>query len=160
FVEQVASPSREDAETMQMTSARSTGSPAPERRRSGMAKPLRWIGAALKRIGQFLLIAWGTLAIYYSNLPWAWARIALAAACAAFGVWALWVRRRIRLFAGVFAAVVVWWILIPPSLDRPWRPDHAVLARAIIDGDHVRLKGFRNFHYRSVDDFDSHWEER
>src|SRR5262249_33778613 len=91
---------------------------------------------------------------------WAWARIALAVAFAVFGVWTLWVRPRVRLFAGVFVALVVWWILIPPSLDRPWLPQDSVLPRAIIDGDHVRLTGSRNFTYRSVDDFDSHWEER
>jgi len=125
-----------------------------------MGKLLRWSGAALKRIGQFLLIAWGTLAIYWSNLPWAWARIALAVAFAVFGVWALWVSRRVRLFTGVFAAVVVWWILIPPHQDRPWRPEDSVLAKAIINGDHVRLTGVRHFTYRSPDDFDSHWEER
>jgi len=143
-----------------MTSAKSTGTPGPEPRRSGVRKLLRWIGVGLKRTGQFLLIAWGTLAIYYSNLPWAWARIVLAVAFAVFAVRALWVRRRVRLFTGVFAALVVWWILIPPSKDRPWRPEDAVLPRAIINGDHVRLTGSRHFTYRSVDDFDVHWEER
>jgi len=140
--------------------AESTASPNPERRRSGIGKLLRWIGVGLKRFGQFLLIAWGALAVYYSNLPWAWARIALAVAFAVFAVWALWVSRRVRLFTGVFAALVVWWLFIPPSHDRPWRPEVAVMPRAIIDADHVRLTGYRNFTYRTRDDFDSHWEER
>ena len=112
------------------------------------------------RFAQFLLITWGTLAIYYSNLPWSWARIALAVAFAGFAVWALWMSRRERLFTGIFAALVVWWIFIPPSHDRPWRPEVAVLPKAIINGDHVLLSGFRNFTYRSRYDFDTHYEER
>ena len=46
-----------------------------------------------------MLIAWGTLAIYYSNLPWAGLRLALAAAFAAFAIWAFWVSRRRRMSA-------------------------------------------------------------
>ena len=38
---------------------------------------------------------------------------------------------------GVFGALLTWWILIPPSHDRPWRPEVAVLPRAIIQGDRV-----------------------
>jgi hypothetical protein len=134
--------------------------PSPERRRSWITRPLRWCWVGLKRFAQFLLIAWSTLAIYYSNLPWAWARIALAVAFAVFAVWALWVSRRVRLFTAVFAAVVIWWVCIPASHDRPWRPEVTVLPKAIIDGDHVLLTGYRNFTYRSRDDFDSHWEQR
>jgi len=134
--------------------------PSSERRRSRTATLLRWCWVVLKRIAQFLLIAWGTLAIYYSNLPWAWARTALAVAFAVFAVWALWVSRRVRLFAGLFATVVVWWICIQPSHDRPWRPEVAVLPKASIDGDHVLLTGYRNFTYRSRYDFDNHYEER
>jgi hypothetical protein len=140
--------------------AASTGAPGPERRRFWMARLLQWCWVGLKRVAQFLLIAWSTLAIYYSNLPWAWARIASAVVFAVFAVWALWLSRRVRLFTGVFAAVAVWWICIPPSQDRPWRPEVAVLPKAVISGDHVLLTGFRNFTYRTRYDFDSHYEER
>jgi hypothetical protein len=128
-----------------------------------VVRPIGWCWTALCRVAQFLLIAWAVLAIYYSNLPWAWARLALAAAFGGLSLWALWVTRRRRMrwaFAGAFAAVVVWWVLIPPSHDRPWRPEVAVLPRAVIDGDVVRLTGFRNFTYRSRFDFDVHYEER
>jgi hypothetical protein len=109
------------------------------------------------------LIAWAALALYYSNLPWAWARVALAITFAAFGVWALWVRPHARLrcaFAGAFAGVAAWWACILPSHDRPWRPEVAVLPLAVVDGDRVRLTGFRNFVYRSANDFDARYEER
>ncbi len=56
--------------------------------------------------------------------------------------------------------VVGWWIAIPPSHDRPWRPEVAVMPRAIIDGDRVRFTGVRNFDYRSRDDFTVRYEDR
>jgi hypothetical protein len=128
-----------------------------------IARLRRWCWTGLCRAAQFLLITWATLAIYYSNLPWAWARVALAVAFAGFGVWALWVRRGARLqwaFAGAFAAVAVWWACIRPAHDRPWRPEVAVMPRAVVDGDRVRLTGYRNFTYRGEDDFDVHYEQR
>jgi hypothetical protein len=106
---------------------------------------------------------WGTLAIYYSNLPWSWARLALAIAFAAVSIWALWMsqQRRARwAFAAVFVAVLAWWLAIPPSHDRNWRPEVAVMPRAVIDGDRVRITGVRNFQYRSRNDFTVRHEER
>ena len=38
----------------------------------------RWFGKAIWILCQALLIAWGSLVIYFSNLPWAEARTALA----------------------------------------------------------------------------------
>ena len=112
---------------------------------------------------QVLLVAWATLAIYYSNLPWVGLRIVLAGAFAAFAFWALWLSRQRRmsaLFIVLFLCVVAWWISISPSHDREWRPEVAVMPRAFIDGDRVRITGVRNFDYRSRDDFDAHYEER
>jgi hypothetical protein len=91
-----------------------------------------------------LVVAWATLAIYYSNLPWPEARLGLAVVFAAFAVWALWLspRRRDRVaFILVFAGVVAWWIAIPPSHDRNWRQEVAGMPRAFIDGDRVRITG-------------------
>src|SRR6202043_2936422 len=56
--------------------------------------------------------------------------------------------------------VVAWWTTIRPSHDRPWRPEVAVMPRAFIDGDRVRLTGVRNFDYRARDDFTVRYEER
>ena len=112
---------------------------------------------------QVLLVAWATLAIYYSNLPWAGLRIVLAGAFAAFAFWTLWLSRQPRmsaLFIVLFLGVVAWWISISPSHDREWRPEVAVMPRAFIDGDRVRITGVRNFDYRSRDDFDVHYEKR
>jgi Domain of unknown function (DUF4105) len=112
---------------------------------------------------QILLIAWATLAIYYSNLPWKLFRFALALVFIAFGIWTLWLSRNRRMrwiFALLFLGVLAWWISIRPSADRVWRPEVAVMPRAIINGDRVRLVGCRNFDYRSTDDFTVRYEDR
>ena len=119
--------------------------------------------AAIWFLLRAILIAWAALAIYYSNLPWSGLRLGLAGAFAAFAVWALWLSRRRRMHAVLlvlFLGVVAWWISIPPSHDRPWRPEVAVMPRAFIDGDRVRLTGVRNFDYRSRNDFTVRYEER
>jgi hypothetical protein len=123
----------------------------------------RWLFVAIKSAVLVLLVIWGTLAIYYSPLPWPWLRLGLAAAFLAFSIWALWVTRRPRMmwaFAGLFALLLVAWSFITPSHDRPWRGEVAVMPRAFIDGDRVRFTGFRNFEYRSWDDFTPRFEER
>ena len=110
-----------------------------------------------------MLIAWATLAIYYSNLPWAGLRLGLALAFAAFAIWAFWLSRQRRMSVvaiALFLGVVAWWISIRPSHDREWRPEVAVMPRVVIDGDRVRITGVRNFDYRSRNDFTARYEER
>jgi hypothetical protein len=128
-----------------------------------LSSAFRRLIAAARFVFFALLVLWGTLAIYYSNLPWGWARLVLALAFAAFSIWALWLsqRRHARwAFAAVFVAVAAWWVAIPPSHDRNWRPEVAVMPRAVIDGDRVRISGVRNFEYRSRNDFTVRHEER
>jgi len=137
---------------------------------SGNAAPRRLVRRAgrlgLAVIGTLvltLLAAWAGLAIYYSNLPWPWLRTGLAMAFLAFSVWALWLTKRPHMtwaFAGLFGVVAVGWLFIQPSHDRPWRPEVAVMPRAIIDGDRVRFTGYRNFEYRTRHDFTPRYEER
>jgi hypothetical protein len=128
-----------------------------------LSRILGWVIAGIWFLCRALLIAWATLAIHYSNLPWAWLRSALAIAFAAFAIWAVWLsrERRMSVIAGIlFLGVVAWWIFISPSHDRNWRPEVAVMPRAVIDGDRVRLSGVRNFDYRTRNDFTVRHEER
>jgi len=129
-----------------------------------LARSVRWLITIIFFLVTALLITWATLAIYYSNLPSASVRIGLAAAFALFAVWALWFSRRrsMSAIAAVLFLCVVgwWWLAIPPSHDRNWRPEVAVMPRATIDGDRVRLTGVRNFDYRSREDFTVRYEER
>jgi hypothetical protein len=122
-----------------------------------------WLIAAIWLLFRALLVAWATLAIYYSNLPFAEVRIGLAGAFALFTIWAFWISRQRRMPAiamALFLGVVAWWISIPPSHDRNWRPEVAVMPRVVIDGDRVHFTGVRNFDYRTRNDFTPHYEER
>src|SRR5260370_30731237 len=133
----------------------SKGGKEPLRSRSFLSRSLGWLIGGIWVVCQIVLIAWGTLAIYYSNLPWAALRLTLAAAFAAFAVWACWVSPRrgmSAVFLGLFFVVVVWWISISPSHDRPWRPEVAVVPRVVIDGGRARITRRRNLDYRSPDD--------
>jgi hypothetical protein len=136
---------------------------AVKARTSWFSKLLIWLIAVTGFLCRVLLLAWATLAIYYSNLPWAWLRVVLALLFVAFGIWVSWFTRRPMMkwvFAGVFIGVVVAWSTIQPSHDRPWRPEVAVMPRVAIEGDRVRITGVRNFDYRARNDFTVHYEER
>jgi hypothetical protein len=124
---------------------------------------LVWLMTGVWFLCRVVLILWATLAIYYSNLPWPSLRLALAIAFAAFAIWAIWLssqRRMSVVLIVLYFGVVAWWISISPSHDRPWRPEVAVMPRAFIDGDRVRLTGARDFEYRTRDDFTVRYEER
>lgn len=132
-------------------------------RRRILPGPLRWLGTGLGFLARVALVTWASLAIFYSNLPWPKLRLGLALGFAGFAIWALWISRHRRAqlaLAALFVSVVVWWITIQPSHDRPWRPEVAVMPRAFIDGDLVRLTSVRDFDYRSLDDFTVRYEDR
>ncbi len=103
------------------------------------------------------LTLWCIGAIYYSNLPAAWMRTAGAVAFA-LGTIVLFVRARPRwlarlIFLAAFAGVVVWFFLIPPSNNRDWQPDVAVLPYADINGNLVTVHNIRNCDYRGETDY-------
>src|SRR5262249_11820599 len=126
-------------------------------------KILNWPIRGIWFLFRVLLITWASLAIYFSNLPFAGLRIALAMSFAAVATWLLWLSRDRRAplaFIVPFLGVVASYLSISPSHDRPWRPEVAVMPRATIDGDRIRITSVRNFDYRSVDDFTVNWEER
>ncbi|MGH6623602.1 MAG: DUF4105 domain-containing protein [Burkholderiaceae bacterium] len=125
--------------------------------------PLRWIAKGLGFLLLFLLVVWCALALHFSNLPWPWARTALAVGFLAFSIWTLaltrWPRRKLAFVAAV-VVVIAWHISIQPSHDRNWRTEVAVMPRATIDGDRVRITGVRDFEFRTRDDFKVRYLER
>ncbi len=128
-----------------------------------LSSSLGWLIAVIWFLCRTILIAWATLAIYYSTIPLIGLRPVLAGAFAAFAIWALWFshQRRMSVIAiMLFLGVVAGWISIAPSHSRNWRPEVAVMPRAVIDGDRVHLTGVRNFDYRTRDDFTVRYEER
>ncbi len=120
----------------------------------------------LKALGVFLLllvILWGSLAIRFSNLPWEAPRIGLGVAFFGFSVWALWFSRNRKLrwvFCCLYALVVVWFISIQPSHERPWRTEVGIMPRATVQGDAVTFSGVRDFEFRSTTDFTPRYIER
>ncbi|HXC99648.1 MAG TPA: DUF4105 domain-containing protein [Verrucomicrobiae bacterium] len=103
------------------------------------------------------MAAWSTAAIYYSNLPGASLRL-LAAGAFAIGVIALFVRLRPMwlarcIFLGAFAGIVAWFWWMPPSNNRDWQPDVAVLPYAEINGNIAAIHNIRNCDYRSETDY-------
>lgn len=128
---------------------------------------LRCVSLAAAGVAGFLckvlVIAWCSLALYFFNAPWLWLRVVLVLMFLGFSVFTLWIRpgrRPLVAFAACCGLVALWWSLIHPSHDRAWKPEVAVMPRAVIEGDQLRVTGFRNFVYRSRDDFDVRYEER
>ncbi|HTY86112.1 MAG TPA: DUF4105 domain-containing protein [Candidatus Acidoferrum sp.] len=122
---------------------------------------LRWLLRAAGWILYWLMVAiltlWSVGAIYYSNLPAPWLRTAGAVAFV-IGTMAvfIWVRPRWLarvIFLAAFAGVVIWFLLIPPSNDRDWTPDLAVLPYADINGNLVTMHNIRNCDYRTETDY-------
>lgn len=120
--------------------------------RTGLARPVRWLAG----IALTLLLAWTALAIAMAPLPWRPARVVLAVAFAAFSTWALWRSRRAWPMLAVAVLLVAWfalWSAIRPSHEREWRPEVAVMPRIEVHGDTALIGGYRQFEYRSADDF-------
>jgi len=110
-----------------------------------------------------IMIGWGTLAIYYSNLPPAgrlMGSILFSLGSVAILVLVRPRRRAIVVFLAGFVIVLVWWLAIPPSNDRNWQPDVAVLPYATIDGDRVTIHNIRNVDYRSEADYTVRYYDR
>ena len=122
--------------------------------------PLRLLKLARRLLVGILLVGlglWSTMALYLSNLPASWLRT-LAAVVFALGSIAVFVRVRPwwlakLVFLGSVAGVIVWFLFTPPSNNRDWQPDVAILPYAEINGDQVVLHNIRNCDYRTETDY-------
>lgn len=115
-----------------------------------------------KVVIRFCLLAmagWATLAILYSNLP-GFLRPWIAGIFGIGSLFALVVRygsqRALPVFLAAFSAVLVWWLLMPPSNSRNWQPDVALLPWADFQGNSVTIHNIRNCNYRSELDYTVH----
>src|ERR1700741_1643331 len=104
---------------------------------------LRWIVGIVIGLVVALMTAWCAGAIYYSRPGGSRAGIVLALAFAVAPALAfiLLPRRGWTLvgFLVVFAAVVVWWILIPATNERDWQAEVAVSPWVSQDGDRITI---------------------
>lgn len=109
-----------------------------------------------------VMTVWGTLALYFCNIPGEWLRMVLATVFAG-GTLAAFLRKRNRLktllwWLGGFAVLVVYWVWIPASNSRDWTPDVAKEPWAEIDGDRVTIHNIRDFDYHGSDtDYTQRW---
>ena len=102
------------------------------------------------------MAAWAVLAILFSNLPgflrpWVagiYGIGSLAALIGRYSDWRTWLG-----FLTAFAAVLAWWLSMPPSNSRNWQPDVALLPWADIQGTRVTIHNIRNCDYRSETDY-------
>jgi hypothetical protein len=131
-----------------------------------MRKLFRIFALTVSIICLVILACLGTLAIYYSNLspalrPIAAGIFALVAVTFIFSG----CRKNKRLawgaFLGLFAVVTTaWWLLIPPSNNRNWQPDVAILPWAEVKDNLVTIHNIRNIDYRTETDFSVHHYDR
>jgi hypothetical protein len=103
-----------------------------------------------------VMAGWAVLAILFSNLPgflrpWAAGIFAIGSLIALVGRYSSQQSRLI--FLAAFAAVLVWWLFMPPSNDKSWQPDVATLPWAEVSGSCVTIHNIRNCDYRSESDY-------
>jgi hypothetical protein len=72
----------------------------------------------------------------------------LVALAGRYSDWRTWLG-----FLTASAAVLVWWLCLPPSNSRNWQPDVALLPWADIRGTRVTIHNIRNCDYRSETDY-------
>jgi hypothetical protein len=113
-------------------------------------------GVGLLGLVVMVMALWGMGALYYSALPTLFrSMLAATFGLATTGAF-LGLPHRRRTFLGVvlvWGILVGWWSAIPPSNEREWQPDVAVLPAATVDGDLVTLHNIRNIEYRTATDF-------
>jgi hypothetical protein len=121
---------------------------------------LRWLGAGLA----WLLLAgttlWAVAALYFdlsfSRLPLLTPILYLVV----IGAGAYTAKKRLRrmeiCLAG-FLIVLIFWLSIKPSNNRPWQPNVSQTPWAEIDGDRITIHNFRHCYYRHADEFTCEW---
>ncbi len=111
-----------------------------------------------------IMVIWSMAAIYYSNLPGHLLRSAgavlfpLINAVIVFSVRPF--RKAVFFFLVLFAAVLSGWLWIPPSNNRNWQPDVAILPSAEIVGNQLTVYNIRNCEYRSQTDYSVAYYDR
>jgi hypothetical protein len=115
-------------------------------------------------IGFLLLVTLWAIAALAIDVPVPWLGRILAVLYVA-AVLTLWLVSRRRILnvlctIGAFALVLAWWLLIPPSNQRDWQPDVAVLPYSETTGSQITVHNIRNCDYRSETDYDVHYYDK
>lgn len=125
---------------------------------SSLLRVMVWVGLILTFLTGWL---WCGGALYYSNLPWIFARSLMAIAFLVGVPLALIFRddrmRVLRRALAAAALIMIWQLAIRPSNDRNWTVDQQRLATAQVSGDRVTVRNIRNFIYRAEEDYDARY---
>jgi hypothetical protein len=129
-----------------------------------------WLVRALRRLGRivlwiFILLTalWCVLALHFSNLPAVlrpWAIVVFFAASVLMLVLIKPWRRAVLGFLALAAVVFIYWVFIPPSNNRVWRPDVSVLSSVDVKSNLVTIHNVRHSEYRTADDFTLRYDDR
>lgn len=127
------------------------------------SKSWRILGTAISYLIIGLFTLWGSAALYF-DLPYASLR-ALASVFFVLIVIAVIfsIKRpglRVATFLACFLIVLVWWLSLEPSNNRPWQANVDRTAWADVNGDKVDIHNFRNCDYHSEFDYTCHWETK
>jgi hypothetical protein len=63
-------------------------------------------------------------------------------------------------FAVLFAAILTWWLRVPPTNDALWADEVARITTGTLDGNRLTLHDVRNFDWRTKTDYTQRWETR
>jgi hypothetical protein len=123
----------------------------------------RIIGWIVIGLVLLLMTGWAVLALWFAKLPLA---IRVVAA-SGYGLGMLLLplllrprRRGIVAACALFALAVVWFFSIPPSNNRDWQPDVAVLPWSEARGNLVTIHNIRNCDYRSETDYSCRYYDK
>ncbi len=126
-------------------------------------KVLRWLGVSLAWLLLACLTLWASGALYFdlsiSRLP-ALTPILYLVVVATLILIARNRRARMAICLGGFLIVLIRWLSLQPSNNRPWKPDNSQTPWAEIEGDRVTIHNFRHCFYRSEHDFTCEWLDK
>jgi hypothetical protein len=120
----------------------------------------RWLGLGLVWLLLAVITLWAAAALYFdlslSRLPLLTPILYLLVIAALAYVAKTHVLKMAVFLAG-FVIVLLCWLSLKPTNDRPWQPNDSQTPWAEIDGDRVTIHNFRNCNYRTELDYTCEW---
>lgn len=130
-------------------------------RPSWALRSLRWLGICLAWLVLIIITLWTTAALYFDlsfqRVPWLVPVLYLAALAVTAYLTKACLRRMAMACIAGFVVILICWLSLKPSNNRPWQADDSQTPWAEIDGDKVTIHNFRNCNYRTELDYTCEW---
>ena len=127
---------------------------------SWLKRALHWLGLSVAWFLLALGTVWAIAALYFdlsiARVPWLTPVLYIVAIAILAWVAKSQLRKMTALLAG-FLLVLVCWLQLKPTNDRPWQPNASQMPSAEVDGDKVTIHNFRNCIYRTELDYTCEW---